>query len=329
MKLGMMLPVGSGALGGNRPPRWRELRELVKLAEAVGFETLMVPDHLLFRRSPPGNVPAMDLPAGKTRGIWEAWSILSAVAEATSRIHLGPLMACASFRNPALLAKMAATLDEISDGRLVLGLGAGWHQPEYEAYGFPFGDRVSRFEEALRIIVPLLREGRVDFQGKYYQARDCELQPRGPRPAGPPIMIGAQGPRMLRLAARYADTYDTDYQFAAEALARRYAALDAACADVGRDPKSIARSAGTRVALATGDPADRAWQVGSPKNGVAEYALDGARFPARHGSRDEILAHLRSLEAAGAGHVTVNVVDPPGARGIEQFAPVIEALRRR
>jgi alkanesulfonate monooxygenase SsuD/methylene tetrahydromethanopterin reductase-like flavin-dependent oxidoreductase (luciferase family) len=328
MKLGMMLPVGSGALGGGRPPRWRELRELVKLAEAVGFDALMVPDHLLFRRSPVGQVPAVDLPPGKTRGIWEAWSVLSAAAEATSRIHLGPLMACSSFRNPALLAKMAATLDEISDGRVLLGLGAGWHQPEYEAYGFPFGDRVSRFEEALQIIVPLLREGRVDFQGKYYQARECELQPRGPRPAGPPITIGAQGPRMLRLAARYADTYDTDYQLGAAAVAERYAALDRACADVGRAPGSIARSAGTRVALAAGGPVDPAWQVGPPRDGVAQYALDGQPFPARHGTPDEIVAHLRSLEAAGAGHVTVNVVDPPGLRGIERFARVIDALRR-
>jgi alkanesulfonate monooxygenase SsuD/methylene tetrahydromethanopterin reductase-like flavin-dependent oxidoreductase (luciferase family) len=273
-------------------------------------------------------VPAVDLPPGKTRGIWEAWSVLSAAAEATSRIHLGPLMACASFRNPALLAKMAATLDEISDGRVVLGLGAGWHQPEYQAFGYPFEDRVSRFEEALQIIVPLLREGRVDFQGKYYQARDCELTPRGPRPAGPPIMIGAQGPRMLRLTARYADTYDTDYQLDAAAVAERYAKLDAACAEVGRDPRSIARSADTRVALATGGAVDPAWQVGPPRNGVAEYLLDGARFPARYGTPDEILAHLRSLEAAGAVHVTVNVVDPPGARGIEAFAPLIQALRR-
>jgi probable F420-dependent oxidoreductase len=328
MKLGMMLPIGVGALGEGRPPRWRELRELAKLAEAVGFDTLLAPDHLLFRRSPPGNVPAMTLPAGKTRGIWEAWSTLSAVAEATSRIQLGPLMACASFRNPALLAKMASTLDEISGGRLVLGLGAGWHQPEYQAFGFPFENRVSRFEEAIQIIVPLLREGRVDFQGQYYQARNCELLPRGPRPGGPPIFIGAQGPRMLRLAARYADTYDTDYQLDADAVARRFAALDAACAEVGRDPKTIGRAAGTRVALATEGPVDPAWQVGAPRDGVAEYDLDGARFAARHGTPDEILAHLRAFQAVGVEHVTVNVVHPPGLRGIERFAPVMAALRR-
>jgi len=324
----MLLSIGTGALGGGRPPRWRELREIAKLAEAVGFDTLLAPDHLLFRRSPPGHVPAVALPPGKSRGIWEAWSTLTAVAEATSRIQLGPLMACASFRNPALLAKMASTLDEISDGRLVLGLGAGWHQPEYEAFGFPFDHRVSRFEEALRIIVPLLREGRVDFQGQYYQARNCELLPRGPRPGGPPIWIGAQGPRMLRLAARYADGCDADYQLGADAVARQIAALDTACAEVGRDPKTLGRSAGTRVALATGEAVDPAWQVGPPRDGVAEYDLDGARFAARHGTQDQILAHLRAFQAVGVDHLTVNVVDPPGVRGIERFARVIEAFRR-
>jgi probable F420-dependent oxidoreductase len=328
MKLGMMLPIGSGVLGGGRTARWSELREMAKLAEAVGFESLMVPDHLLFRQSPPGNDPMVHLPPGKTRGIWEAWSVLSAAAEATSRIQLGPLMACASFRNPTLLAKMAATLDEISGGRLVLGLGAGWHEPEYHAFGFPFDRRVSRFEEALQIIVTLLREGRIDFQGQYYQARDCELLPRGPRPGGPPIMIGAQKPRMLRLVARHADIYDTDYQYGAEAVVQRYAALGAACADVGRDPKTLTRSTATRVAVATGSAPDPTWQVSPPRDGIAEYALDGARFAARYGTPDELAAYLRTFVAAGAERITVNVVDPPGARGIERFAPVVDALRR-
>jgi probable F420-dependent oxidoreductase len=328
MKLGLLLPLGAGALGGGRPPRWAELREIAKLAEAVGFDTLLAPDHLLFRQSPPDNQPIVNLPPGKTRGIWEAWSVLTAAAEATTRIHLGPLMACNSFRNPALLAKMASTLEEISGGRLVLGLGAGWHEPEYHAFGFPFDRRVSRFEEALQIIVPLLRTGRVDFQGRYYQARECELLPRGPRPTGPPIWIGAQGPRMLRLAARYADGYDTDYQLRADDVAQRMTGLDAACAEVGRDPKTIGRSAGTRVALDTGRPPDPAWQVGRPRDGIAEYDLDGARFAVRYGTADALVEHLRAFQRAGAGHITVNVVDPPGVPGVERFARVIEALKR-
>ena len=215
MRLGLMLPIGAGAFGEGRPVRWGDLREMARTAEAVGVDTLFLPDHLLFRKSPPGNLMQVNMAEGKVRGIWEAWTILSAMAEATRRIHLGPLVACTGFRNPAILAKMAETLDEVSDGRVVLGLGAGWHEPEYQAFGIPYDHRVGRFEEALAIIVPLLREGHVDFQGQYYQARDCVLAPRGPRPGGLPILIGAQRPRMLALAARYADLYDADYHLVA------------------------------------------------------------------------------------------------------------------
>src|SRR4029078_1412036 len=99
----------------------------------------------------------------------------------------------------------------MSGGRVRLGIGAGWHTPEYEAFGYPSDHRVGRFEEALQIIVPLLRQGRGDFQGQYQQRRNCELLHRGPRPNGPPIFIGAQGPRMMRLVARYADSFDAAY----------------------------------------------------------------------------------------------------------------------
>jgi probable F420-dependent oxidoreductase len=327
MKLGATLPIGVGALGDGKPVPWTALREIARLAEAVGFDALLAPDHLLFRRSPPGNVPAVDMPEGKSRGIWEVWSVLSAVAAVTHRVQLGPLVACTGFRNPALLAKMAETLDEISGGRVMLGLGAGWHQPEFEAFGYPFDHRVGRFEEALRIIVPLLREGRVDFEGQYYQARDCELLPRGPRPGGLPIFIGAQGPRMMRLAARHADRFDADYQMSPAPVLERLATLDHACREVGRDPGTIGRMAGTRVALA-GSDGPSGFQVAPAQDGVAQFDLAGVRFPARLGSVEELVAHLRGFEAAGVEHLTVNVVDPPGARGIERFAAVIEAFRR-
>jgi alkanesulfonate monooxygenase SsuD/methylene tetrahydromethanopterin reductase-like flavin-dependent oxidoreductase (luciferase family) len=316
MKLGLTLPLGVGALGDGQPVRWAQIREIARLAEAVGFDSLMAPDHLLFRKSPPGDTMMVNMPEGRTRGVWEGWTILSAVAEATSRIHLGPLVACSSFRNPALLAKMADTLDEISEGRLILALGAGWHQPEYTAFGYPYDHRVSRFEEALQVIVPLLRDGRVDFQGRYYQARDCELQPRGPRRTGPPIVIGAQGPRMLRLVARWADRYDGDYQLSAESLGAKFAALDAACREVGRDPGRMARGAGTRIAFGDGP------------GGAVEYEFGGMRMNVRRDTVEAILTNLRGFAAAGVEHLTCNVVDPPGLRGLERFAPLIEALRR-
>jgi alkanesulfonate monooxygenase SsuD/methylene tetrahydromethanopterin reductase-like flavin-dependent oxidoreductase (luciferase family) len=270
----------------------------------------------------------VNMPEGKVRGIWEAWTILAALAEATSRVHLGPLVACTGFRNPAILAKMADTLDEVSDGRVVLGLGAGWHEPEYHAFGIPYDHRVGRFEEALAIIVPLLREGRVDFEGQYYQARDCVLAPRGPRPGGPPILIGAQRPRMLALAARYADLYDADYHLVATDVSGRFEALDRACAEAKREPKTITHAAGTRVALVRpGDPRPGVADVTAPP-GVSVFELGGMRQMARVGTPDEVLAHVRTFQAVGVQHLTLSLVHPPGPKGIEMLAPVVEGLRR-
>ena len=168
-----------------------------EVAEDVGFDSVWVTDHLLFR-----------FPPRDDQGLWECWSLLSALGAVTNRVEIGPLVSCTSYRNPALLAKIADTVDEISDGRLILGLGAGWHEPEYKSFGYPFDHRISRFEEALTIIHGLLRNGAIDFDGKYYQARDCELRPRGPRKNGPPILIGSTGERMLGLVAKYADHWN-------------------------------------------------------------------------------------------------------------------------
>ena len=328
MRLGLMLPIGAGALGEGRPVRWTDLREMARTAETVGVDTLFLPDHLLFRKSPPGNLMQVNMEPGKTRGIWEAWTILAALAEATERLHLGPLVACTGFRNPAILAKMADTLDEVSNGRAVLGLGAGWHEPEYEAFGIPYDHRVGRFEEALAIIVPLLREGRVDFSGQYYTARDCVLAPRGPRPEGPPILIGAQRPRMLALAARYADIYDADYHLEAAGVSAAFQALDRACAEVGRAPTSITRTAGTRIALQTpGEPRPGLPGTSAPA-GAAVFEIGGMRQMARVGTATEILEHARTFKAVGVQQLTFSLVHPPGPKGIEMLAPVVEGLRR-
>ena len=199
MKIGLVLLIAEHK-ELRRAYSYQKTREIAQQTEEAGFDSLWLYDHMLYRGE---NHP--------TIGIWECWTFLSALADATWRVELGTLVSCNSFRNPALLAKMAITLDEVSQGRLILGLGAGWNKAEYEAFGWPFDHRVDRFEEALQIIRPLLKQGRVDFEGKYYQAHDCEIRPPGPRKGGPPLMIGSFGKRMLRLTAKYADLWNTCY----------------------------------------------------------------------------------------------------------------------
>lgn len=193
MKIGLMVFLANDR-EHNRTRPYETIRAIAQQAEADGFDSIWLADHLFYR-----------YPGEATRGIWECWTMLAALAEATQRVEIGTLVLCNSFRHPAILAKMATTLDEVSHGRLILGVGAGWNEPEYQAFGLPFDHRVDRFEEAMQILKPLLRDGQVDFAGQYYQARNCEIVPRGPRSDGPPLLSGGEGPRMLKLTAQYAD----------------------------------------------------------------------------------------------------------------------------
>jgi probable F420-dependent oxidoreductase len=227
VKVGLLVYTAN-ALPENIPRRYETIRAIATQAEADGFDSIWLADHLLYRDAADG-----------TTGIWECWTVLSALAEATHRVELGPLVLCNSLRNPAILAKMATTLDEVSQGRLILGIGAGWNEPEYTAFGLPFDHRVDRLEEALQVLIPLLRDGHTDFAGRYYQARDCEIAPRGPRLAGPPLLVGGEGPRMLALAARYGDMWNTGYMGQPETMAEPLAKIAAACRQVGRDPATL------------------------------------------------------------------------------------------
>jgi probable F420-dependent oxidoreductase len=238
MKIGLMLPLGEDDQLG-RPLSWDELRALAVAAEGAGLDSLWGADHLLFRDK-----------HGATSGIHEIWTVLSAVAAVTSRVEIGPLVLATPFRNPALTAKMAATLDEVSGGRLILGLGCGWHQPEFDAFGYPFDHRVGRFEEALEVMLPLLRTGTVDHRGRWYRAPNAELAPRAPRTGSLPIMIAGKGPRMLRLVARHADQWNAAWYgdpATADDLADRIRRLREACDAEGRDPDTITLTAGVFV----------------------------------------------------------------------------------
>ena len=195
MRVGIQLPEVE------RVVRWPEYLAMARAAEEVGFDTLWLGDHLLYRYED-----------GSARGPWEVWTMLAAIAASTSRIRLGPLVAATAFHAPAMLAKMAATVDEISGGRLILGLGAGWNETEFQAFGFPFDHRISRFEEAFTIIRTLLAEGRIDFDGRFFQARDCELLPAPATPGGPPLMIGSIGPRMLEITLPHVQQWNVWYR---------------------------------------------------------------------------------------------------------------------
>jgi probable F420-dependent oxidoreductase len=286
-----------------RTVRWTELRDMARLAEEVGFDSLWVGDHLLYRG-----------PEGEARGPWEAWSTLAALAAVTERVHIGPLVACTSFHNPAILAKKAATVHEISDGRLILGLGAGWNRVEYDAFGFPFDHRVGRFEEALAIIVGLLRDGAVTFEGRWHRVRDCVLSPPVLQPNPPPILVGTTGPRMLELTARHADAWNawfTEYGNRPEGLGALCRRVDSACAAVGRDPATLTRTVAALVKLGEGEPTIR----GSARDRVE---------PLR-GSAPELAEGLRRFAAEGIAHVQL-VVDPITVESIERLGAVLVEL---
>lgn len=253
----------------------------------------------------------MKVEGHEPQGAWEAWSMLSAFAAVTSRIELAPFVSCTAYRNPALTAKMAETVDEISGGRLILGLGSGWAEPEYVAFGYPFDHRFGRFEEAFTIIRKLIREGEVDFHGRWYEANACELRPRGPRPDGMPIMVGTFGaPRMTRLIAEHADSWNVWAQHTgnrASGIAPMLKQLDAACEEVGRDPATLERTA--------------AVMVDSP----GAYGRPGQAVPSLTGTPEELAEEMRAYARLGVSHVQI-YPDPCTVAGIEALVPMLETL---
>lgn len=295
MKVGIVVRSGPRA-EGLEPARYSWLRDMALRVEAAGFDSIWLYDHLLYR-----------WPGRPTDGIWECWTLLSAFAEATLRVELGTLVLCVPLRNPALTAKMAATLDEVSDGRLTLGLGAGWHQPEFDAFGVAFDHRASRFEEAIAIIKPLLQEGRVDFKGKFYTAENCELIPRGPRPAGPPLLLAGAGPRMLDIVARQADVWNTAWHDLPKSVRAPLDTIRAACERVGRDPTTLEVSASVAVAYP---------DLGQPAR----------RGPFLSGNADEVADALHGYADLGVSHVIVEVA-PFSEPALDRFAEAVQRFR--
>ena len=295
-QLGVVMPLMQ--YGAERvTPRWPDIRAMAIRAEEIGFDTIWTPDELLWRSA--------DRPA---QGVWDGVSMAGAVAAVTSRATVGTWVLSALHRNAGIIAKTAETLDEISAGRFLFGLGAGHAWPgQARAFGLPEDNVFGRFEEALEIIVPLLRTGRADFEGTWHAARDLPQQPVGPRPGRIPIMIGGNGPRGQRAAARHADIYScyVEERAAVDEVAPRLASLDRICAEIGRDPATLGRSVGMYV-----DPTVPA----------------GTRPTLLSGSATEIAAPI--LRCRDAGFTRLELMFNPGTMAaLEALAPVLELVR--
>jgi probable F420-dependent oxidoreductase len=277
---------------------WPEYLDMALRAEEAGYDSVWVGDHLIY-----------DLPDGSTRGPYEAWTTLAAIAAVTQRVEIGPLVASTSFHAPAMLAKQAATVDAISQGRLILGLGAGWNRREYDAFGFPYDRRVSRFEEALAIIAPLLRTGRTTFHGQFFDVDDCVLDPRPMRDAGPPIMVGSNAPRMLRISLPVVDSWNvwwSTYENSVTRFSEIKAEVDAAMPEGRR----VEATAAVLVTLPGG-----------------KGRLMGDSYDARVSAvtPDGLADHVRGLADAGATHLQL-VLDPITAETIDTIGAALADL---
>ncbi len=306
LPIGLSLP--TWPLRGGGYASWPEMRGLARDMEAMGIDTLWVPDH--FQRKLPGR-PQF--------GFWECWTILTAAAEATSTIGIGPLIACTGFRNPALLAKMAATLDEVSGGRLVLGLGSGVpaRDDSWRAFGYQSDRHVGRHAEAVEITVRMLRERAVTFEGAHHHTDGAEIIPRGPRPDGLPVWVAALGDRTAAVAARWGDAANVNTALCATAdVTAIRATMTRACEAVGRDPETLGVTGWSRLSLAP----------------------DGTAVPRPghlSGTPAEVGAQVRAFREAGLDHLTFYVGaegDPSPlpaltAEALGRFAPVLEAIR--
>ena len=288
-----------------RPVRWSDLAAMIRAIEDLGFDSIWAGDHFLYHMAD-----------GTSDAPWDAWSVLAAAATMTSRVSIGPLVTPIGFYNPAVLAKKAATVDEISGGRLILGLGAGWNEVEFRGYGVPFDHRISRFEEAFTIVRTLLQQGEIDFEGKYFSARDCQLVPQS-RPGGPPILIGSVGERMLGITLLYVKAWNvwyTDIHNSPDGVAPLHAQVAAACAKVGRDPATVDATVAVLVRMPGG-------------KGRLRYGHPDTTPNPLQGPPEVIAEELRAYARAGVAEVQL-VVDPITIESLQLLAPVLELLDR-
>ncbi len=294
MKVGVVIPIAANAEGVY--PSFEQMKHYALTAEEAGLDSIWLFDHLIFRH-----------PDRPESGQWECFTAWSALAALTNRVELGTLVLCTAFRNPAVTAKMAVTLDEISGGRIILGLGAGWHQPEFAAFDLRFDHRVGQFEEAMKIIAPLVREGYVDFTGEHHSAVDCAMLPKPSREI--PILIASKGPRMLGLTAEFADQWNAAWFGKVDAFVDRQNELHAAMDAAGTPRERVTTTAGMIVNF--------------PDLSDPGTSIDRDRMFS--GTVEELTKLLRDFEDAGCGHAIVQL-SPCSQEAIERVATARAAL---
>ena len=246
MRVGLALPHYDFSLPGGEPISFARIAEVATTAERLGFDAVWMSDHFFTSLERYGG-------DAEPQGSLEPLTTLAALAPLTERVRLGTLVLSAGFRHPAVLAKSATAIDLLSDGRLDLGLGAGWYESEFEAFGYPFGSTGERFrtlEETLEVLGRLFAEGPASYEGQRFQLREAYNHPRPAQSPRPPIWVGGKGgPRLLGLAARLADGWNTAWRWTPEAYAERVSVARAACERVGRDPATLRLSLGLFTVL--------------------------------------------------------------------------------
>ena len=290
MRIGLQLPEVE------RDVRWAEVAAIARAAEDSGFDSIWVGDHLLYRGD-----------GRPDRGPWDVWTQLAALAAITSRVRLGPLVAATAFHAPGILARMAVSVDEVSGGRLVLGLGAGWNEPEFRAFGVPSDRLASRFEEAFEIVRRLLAGERVTFHGRFHTVDEAVLLPRPSRRI--PLLLGSKGARMLGIALPHVDAWNAWYSWygnSPDGFASLRVEISAACQRAGRQPGDVTHSACVLVTVGEG--------AGTRPHEVAPVEVE------------KLGPHLRGLEAAGADEAIL-VLDPITERSTRTVADAIVDLK--
>jgi probable F420-dependent oxidoreductase len=312
MRIGLALPHYDYSFPDGRPLTWERLVDAARRAEALGFDSVWISDHFFLDLARYGGPAA-------PYGTPEPFTALAALAMATERVRLGTLVACAPFRHPAHVAKMATAIDLISGGRFDLGIGAGWYEPEFGAFGYEFpstGDRFAMLEESVQVVAGLFAEGPFTNEGKRFQIQEAYNHPRPVQPEGPPIWVGGKGgDRLLRLVARHGSGWNTVWKRTVESFAERAEKLRVTAEAEGRDPRSVRLSVGlyTLVGEDESDLASRfrALQRWTPGGGLDGEQLDGYAQETLTGTPDACLEKLAGFAKAGAEEFIVGAGSIP------------------